>query len=60
MLIDALQRIMAASREIGIKAVLVDALDDEALAFYRHFEFIELPGQHLRLFLPIETIEQLF
>jgi len=60
LLIDALQRIMSASREIGIKAVLVDAIDDEALTFYQHFEFIELPDQDLKLFLPIETIQQLF
>ena len=59
LLIDALQRITSASREIGIKAVLVDAIDDEALAFYKHFEFIELPVQDLKLFLPIETIQQL-
>jgi len=56
-LIDALQRIVSASSEIGIKAVHVDAIDVEALAFYRHFEFIELPGQHLKLFLPIKTIQ---
>ena len=60
LLIDALQRIVSASSEIGIKAILVDTIGDEALEFYRHFEFIELPGQHLKLFLPIETIQQLF
>lgn len=60
LLIDALQRILAASQEIAIKAVLVDAIDDDALAFYQHFEFIELPDQDLKLFLPIETIQQLF
>ncbi len=60
LLINALQRILTASAEIAIKAVLVDAIDDEAIKFYRHFEFIELPDQDLKLFLPIETIQQLF
>jgi len=60
LLINALQRILTASNEIAIKAVLVDAMDDEAFEFYRHFEFIELHAQDLKLFLPIETVQQLF
>ena len=60
LLIDALQRIVTAANEIAIKAVLVDAMDEEARNFYQHYEFIALPGQDLKLFLPIETIQQLF
>lgn len=60
LLIDALQRIMAASNEVAIKVVLVDALDDEARDFYLHYGFIMLPGQDYKLFLPIETVAQLF
>lgn len=60
LLIDALQRILAASNEVAIKAVLVDALDDEAREFYLHYGFITLPGQDYKLFLPIETVAQLF
>lgn len=60
LLIDALQRIVTASNEIAIKAVLVDAMDEEARNFYQHYEFIALPDQDLKLFLPIETIQQLF
>ena len=41
-------------------SVLVDAKDDEARDFYKHFGFIELPEQDLKLFLPIETVKQLF
>jgi len=60
LLVDALQRVLTASAEIAIKAVLVDAMDGDAFEFYRHYEFIELPDQDLKLFLPIETIQQLF
>ena len=37
LLIDALQRILVASAEVAIKTVLVDALDEEAKAFYLHY-----------------------
>ena len=60
LLIDAVQRIVGASREIAVKVILVDAKDEEARDFYKHFGFIELPEQDLKLFLPIETLKQLF
>lgn len=60
LLIDALQHILAASDNMAIKVVLVDAIDEEAKGFYLHFGFIELSGNDLKLFLPIETIGQLF
>jgi hypothetical protein len=36
---DALRRILAAADQIGIRAVLVDAIDDGAAAFYRRYGF---------------------
>lgn len=60
LLIDALQRIIGASQEIAVKVILVDALDEDASDFYKHFGFIELPDQDLKLFLPIETVKQVF
>jgi len=59
LLIEALQNILTASEEIAIKVMLIDAIDEEARAFYLRFGFIELPGKKLKLFLPIETISQL-
>lgn len=59
LLIDALQRILNAAHEIGVKVVLVDALTETAKGFYLHYGFLELPGHDFNLFLPIETIEQL-
>jgi predicted N-acetyltransferase YhbS len=60
LLIDALQRIASVSQDIAVKVILVDAKDEEARDFYQHFGFIQLPEQDLKLFLPIETVMQLF
>ena len=60
LLTNALQRICTASGEMGIKIVLVDALNAKARAFYAHFGFIPLPGEKTGLFLPIETVTGIF
>ncbi len=60
LLIDALYRIFSASKEIAVRAVIVDAINDNARRFYLHFGFISLPNRERTLFLPIETILQLF
>jgi GNAT superfamily N-acetyltransferase len=53
---DALTRIADASETIGIRAVLVHAIDDEAASFWRKHEFIECPIGSRTFYLPIETI----
>ncbi len=53
---DAFQRILAASQIVGIRAVLVHAIDDEAASFWRHYEFIECPVGSRTFFMPVETI----
>ncbi len=55
LLADALDR--AARAEIAAYALLVDAKDDAAAAFYQHHGFIALPDSPLTLFLPLATIE---
>jgi ribosomal protein S18 acetylase RimI-like enzyme len=57
LLLDALARSLEASRRVASVAVVVDAIDDGAQAFYRHFEFISFPEQRRRLFLPMKAIE---
>lgn len=57
MLSDALRRIAAVSRSIGIAAVLVQAKDENAKRFYMACaEFIEFPEDSRTLFLPVETL----
>ena len=60
LLIDALKRSLNHSKEVGSAAVVVDAKDDTARKFYLKHQFIELPDQPKRLFLPMRTIEKLF
>jgi GNAT superfamily N-acetyltransferase len=53
---DALRRILAASRIIGVRAILVHAVDDEAARFWKEHEFIECPIDSRTFYLPVETI----
>lgn len=57
LLADALAR--AARSEIAAYALIVDAKDDTAAAFYRHHGFIALPSDPLTLFLPLATVRQI-
>ncbi len=57
---DALRRSLEAAAEIAAMAVIVDAKDEEAEAFYGHFGFIPLQHQPARLFLPMRTVAALF
>lgn len=47
LLADALARSVRGGREFGARAVVVDAVNDEAAAFYRHFDFRDLDGRRL-------------
>ena len=60
LLLDALRRSLEAAVNIAAMAVLVDAKDEAAQAFYRHFSFLPLQQQSRRLFLPMRTIAGLF
>ena len=60
LLMDALRRSLTAAAEIAAMAVVVDAKDPAAEAFYRHFDFIPLQGNPARLFLPMKTVAAIF
>jgi GNAT superfamily N-acetyltransferase len=63
LLIDALQRSLDQSDQIAAAAVVVDAIDESAQAFYEKFGFqllLDPDSEHeRRLFLPMKTIELL-
>ena len=59
LLLDALHRSLASAAQIAAMAVIVDAKDAAAAAFYQHFSFIPLQANPLRLFLPMKTVAQL-
>jgi GNAT superfamily N-acetyltransferase len=52
LLIDALKRSLELSKQIGIMAVVVDAINESAYHFYQQYGFKRLTYQ--RLFLPIQ------
>ena len=58
LLADALQR--AARAEIAAYALLVDAKDTHAAAFYQHHGLLALPDAPLTLFLPLATVQRLY
>lgn len=60
LLVDALRRCLEGSQHIGAMAVIVDAKDEQAESFYRHFDFLPFQLTPKRLFLPMRQIAQLF
>ncbi len=60
LLMDALHRSLTQSSQIAAVAVVVDAIDDSAVRFYKHFNFMPFPERPARLFLPMQTVAALF
>lgn len=60
LLMDALWRCSTVAREIASVAVIVDAADDKARRFYEHYGFCAFPKQSDRLFLHMQTIQEMF
>jgi predicted N-acetyltransferase YhbS len=54
---DALIRAIAGSRQFGARAVIVDAIDDRAFAFYQHHGFLPSAGEH-RLYRRIGDLDR--
>ena len=56
---DALLRTLQAADIVGIRAFAVHAKDDEARAFYSHFDFTASPSDQMHLFLLLKDIKAL-
>ena len=57
---DALRRVLAASDQIGIRAVVVHAIDEEAVGFYRRHGFESSTAEGLTLMVPIAAVRARF
>lgn len=55
---DATLRILTAHDAVGVRAILVHAIDDKACDFYRRFGFLPTLNNSRTLVLPIETVKQ--
>lgn len=58
LLMDALRRTLRTG--VGVKLMIVDALNDSAARFYEHYDFRRFADQPLRLYLPVSAIRDLF
>jgi ribosomal protein S18 acetylase RimI-like enzyme len=59
LLVDALERVVQASEQLGIYAVEVRALNENARRFYLKYGFTALLDDELHLYLPMKTIRKL-
>jgi ribosomal protein S18 acetylase RimI-like enzyme len=55
LLADAITRVLGVAQSVAAFAIVVDAKDDAAIAFYRTFGFIQFPSSPSRLFLPAKS-----
>lgn len=53
LLADAIRRVLAAASTLAVFAIVVEAKDEPAAAFYRDFGFTLFPSQPFRLFIPV-------
>lgn len=59
LLLDAIRRVVHASAAIAIYAIVVDARNEKARAFYQRYGFLNFASEQRRLFLPLETFQKL-
>ena len=60
MMINAVERVIRVSQDLGIIGFFVDAKDNKARAYYEQFGFIQLPDNPLELFLPLATLRNAY
>ncbi|HKE09914.1 MAG TPA: GNAT family N-acetyltransferase [Candidatus Acidoferrum sp.] len=60
LLANTLKRALQNSAQVASWAVIVEAIDEEAAEFYKHYGFIPFPNQPSRLFLPMNSIQKMF
>ncbi len=60
LLMNALERCLAFSEQVGVHAVEVDAIDEPAVAFYAKYGFAALADDPRHLYLPMASIEGMF
>lgn len=53
---DALRRALSVAENVGARAILVHAIDQEVVSFYTQYGFKAFPEGELTFFLPIEEV----
>ncbi len=57
---DALLKTVRAADTIGVRALLIHALDEDAAAFYEKFSFSRSPADSLVLMMPLKAVMERF
>ncbi|MGM3306093.1 GNAT family N-acetyltransferase [Anabaena sp. WFMT] len=60
LMIEAMKRALVIAENAGVIGLFVDAKDEKAKAYYQRYGFVSLLDNTLEMFLPLETIKQLF
>lgn len=60
LIMDAFARSLAVSKATACFAIVVDAIDDDAVSFYQRFDFETFPGCSNKLFRTMKSIAQIF
>lgn len=55
---EAMQRTVQASQLAGLRALIVHAIDDDAVSFYAKYGFQLFPAGTRTMFLPLETLRE--
>lgn len=58
-LAEALKQIRTISRITGIKVILVDALNESAVSFYKAYGFNELDDDKMKLFVKVSNLDMI-
>lgn len=56
LLLDALERVLDATRLVAARLVVVDAIDDRAVSYYEHFGFVRTAPDSYRLIRKVSDI----
>jgi hypothetical protein len=51
-----MQRTLEISQSAGVRALMVHAIDDDAVTFYLKYGLVLFPADSRPMFLPIETL----
>jgi hypothetical protein len=57
--LDAIERIVGVAQLGGGRLIVVDAIDDGAVAFYRKLDFISVENTPYRLYMKVETARKI-
>lgn len=59
MLVDALKKSLAATEKVASLAVITEAIDEQAVNFYRKYGFRAFVNNPMKLYFPMQSVAEL-